>query len=248
MVIHGLESFVVIKRVRRGRWSWHSCPGVWYNEVEFISNTRYEESVWIKVRGERGREVLYNCCVHMPTDSTSVSVIDSSYDKLKENVLSFKQKGRVALLEDFNVRVGKAVDVNDVIGMFGETSNSSGNRLMSFLNEVELVICNDRQLVTETEWTRVWLSLKQTSFIDYIITDTQLMKESGVIKVDSTDIGASDHFLMWIELVRVTKCIIKRKDVIRWRLDRFVEDDVKVKYRDALQAEVSGFAESIRHK
>ena len=34
----------------------------------------------------------------------------------------------------------------------------------------------------------------------------------------------------------------------RWCLDRFVDDDVKVKYRDALQAEVSGFAESIRHK
>ena len=28
----------------------------------------------------------------------------------------------------------------------------------------------------------------------------------------------------------------------------FVDDGVKVKYRDALQAEVSGFAESIKHK
>ena len=34
----------------------------------------------------------------------------------------------------------------------------------------------------------------------------------------------------------------------RWRLDRFVDDDVKVKHRDALQAKVSGFAESIKHK
>ena len=31
----------------------------------------------------------------------------------------------------------------------------------------------------------------------------------------------------------------------RWHSDRFVDDDVKVKYRDALQAEVSRFAESI---
>ena len=63
------------------------------NEVEFISNTRYEESVWMKVRGGRGREALYIFCVYMPTDSTSV---DNSYEKLKENVL--KQKGRVVLL------------------------------------------------------------------------------------------------------------------------------------------------------
>ena len=57
-------------------------------------------------------------------------------------MLSFKQKGRVVLI---NARVGKAVDVDDVIGMLGkETSNASGNRLMLFLNEVELVICSDK--------------------------------------------------------------------------------------------------------
>ena len=29
------------------------------DEVEFISQVRYEESVWMKVRGGRGREALY---------------------------------------------------------------------------------------------------------------------------------------------------------------------------------------------
>ena len=150
----------------------------------------------------------------------------------------------VVILGDFNARIGKAVHVNDVIGMFGEeTCNASGNRLIFFLNEVELVICNGRQLVTEPEWTRVRSTLKHRSVIDYIITDTQLMKKLGVIQVDSTDIGASDHFLVWIELGKTTKCINRGKRVIRrWRLDRFVDDDVKVKYRDALQAEVSRFA------
>ena len=73
--------------------------------------------------------------VYMPSDGTSISVINNSYEKFKEDVLSFKQKGRVLLLGDFNARVGKAVDVNDVIGMFGEkTCNASGNRLISFLS------------------------------------------------------------------------------------------------------------------
>ena len=35
----------------------------------------------------------------------SVHVIHSSYEKLKEDVLSFKQKGRVVLLGGFNARV-----------------------------------------------------------------------------------------------------------------------------------------------
>ena len=35
--------------------------------------------------------------------------------------------------------------MDDVIGMFGEeTCNASGNKLISSLNEVELVICNGR--------------------------------------------------------------------------------------------------------
>ena len=97
------------------------------DEVEFISQVRYEESVWMKVRGGRGREALYIGCVYMPTDSNSVSVMDSVYEQLKEDVLSFKQKGRVVLLGDFNARVGNSVDVDDVIGMFGEDF-CNGNR------------------------------------------------------------------------------------------------------------------------
>ena len=78
------------------------------------------------------------------------------------------------------------------MGMWGrDLYNASGNRFISFLNEVELVICNGRQLVAEPEWTRVRPSLNQWSVIDYVITDTQLMKESGVVQVDSADIVRS---------------------------------------------------------
>ena len=41
------------------------------NEVEFINTVNYEESVWMKIRSERGREALYISCVYIPTDSTS---------------------------------------------------------------------------------------------------------------------------------------------------------------------------------
>ena len=56
----------------------------------------------------------------MSTDSSSVSVIEESYASLMEDVLGFKQKGRVVLLGDFNARVGRSTDVDDVIGMFGD--------------------------------------------------------------------------------------------------------------------------------
>ena len=52
--------------------------------MEFITAVAYEERVWMKVQGERGRLALYIRCVYMPTDSTSVAVLDTCYERLKE--------------------------------------------------------------------------------------------------------------------------------------------------------------------
>ena len=149
----------------------------------------------MKVRGGRGSSAFYIGCVYMPTDGTNSASIEGCYEKLKEDVLSFKEKGRVVLLGDFNARVGKSVEMDDVIGMFGEdTCNASGNRLI-VLNEVELVVCNGRSLVVEPEWTRVRPTLKQMSIIDYVITDAQLMAASGNVQVDTLILDVQITFL-----------------------------------------------------
>ena len=67
----------------------------------------------------------------------------------------------------------------------------------------------------EPEWTRIRPGLKQKSIIDYIITDMQMLKKSGKLCVDTTDIGISDHFLLWLELGRLTKRHTKGKRVIK---------------------------------
>ena len=98
------------------------------NEVEFINTVKYEESVWMKLHSERGREALYIRCVYMTTDSTSISVMHSCYERLKEDVPSFRKKRKVVLLGDFNARVGRSTQLDDVVGMFGENiCNVSGN-------------------------------------------------------------------------------------------------------------------------
>ena len=176
-----------------------------------------------------------------------IAVLDTCFERLKEDVLSFREKGKVALFGDFNARVGKVAADDDMIGKFGEdTCNASGNKLMSLLHKVELVAYNGRQLVSEPEWTRVRPSLDQKSVIDYILMDEQLMAVLGNVLVDSTDIGCSDHFLVWMELGRVTKRGKKVKCVLRrWCLERF--DDIKVRatYQKVFQAEVLGFTENI---
>ena len=199
------------------------------NRVAFVGEVKYAESVWTIGRGERGRSALYSGCVYIPTDGSGVATIDD-----REYILTFKQKGKVVLLGDFNARVGKFSEVDDVMGMFGgETCNASGNKLISLLNEVELVVCNGRKLVVEPKWTRVRPSLKRKSIIDYIMPDGDSRKASGDVHVDFVDIGCSDHFLVWMKPCKFTKNL---RRIIKKCLGR-------LKHQKAL--EVKGFS---RHK
>ena len=150
-------------------------------EVEFNTNINLEESAWIKVRGGRGKESLYIGCVYMPTTTASVSMMDACYKNLKEDVLIFKENGKVMLLGDFNARVGTASEIDEVIGMFGEeTSNNNGEKLVSFLTEVDLVSCNGRTFVMAPEWARIRPGLKQKSIIDYIMKSTKVQTLGGI--------------------------------------------------------------------
>ena len=41
------------------------------------------------------------------------------------------------------------------------------SRSISFLNEVEFVVCNGHEFTVEPQWTRTRLSLKQKSIMEY---------------------------------------------------------------------------------
>ena len=76
-----------------------------------------------------------------------VGIVLSIERSLKRMYLPLRKRDGWVSLGYFNVRVGtcKSVEMDDVIGLFGEdTCNSSGNRLISFLNEMELAVCNGR--------------------------------------------------------------------------------------------------------
>ena len=60
--------------------------------MEFITTVAYEESVWMKVWGERGRLALFIGCVYMPTDSTSVAVLDTCYERRKMYLVSRRRE------------------------------------------------------------------------------------------------------------------------------------------------------------
>ena len=62
-----------------------------------------------------------------------------SFDISQEDVCGFQAKIRVLILGDFNARVGKVDDVDDVNGLCGEsTCNSNGNLLINLLHHFNL--------------------------------------------------------------------------------------------------------------
>ena len=120
---------------------------------------------------------LYVGCVYMPARGNIKHLCPDRFNLLEEDICTFQSRRRVLLLGDFSARVGKSEDVDDVIRMFGEnTSNSNGNFLIELLQNCNLMVCNDRTLLSDPQWTRVRSCSGHKSVIDYIITDKALMK------------------------------------------------------------------------
>ena len=67
------------------------------------------------------------------------------------------------------------------------------------------------------------------------------------MSIEQICIGISDHFLLWLELGRLTKRHTKFKRVIKkWRLDRFDDKEIVICYKKALSIEEPNFIKEIR--
>ena len=66
---------------------------------------------------------MYIGCVCLSTQGSPRQTCMESFDLLQEDVCGFQAKGRVLNLGDFDARVGKGDEVDDVIGFFGGSGN-----------------------------------------------------------------------------------------------------------------------------
>ena len=199
------------------------------DDVTIIKNVKCSETIWLRIRIRTGVD-LYIGCVYVPAQGNVKHICSDRFNLLEEDICMFHAKGRVLLLGDFNARVGKSNEVDDIIGMFGEAScNSNGNLLIELLHNCDLMICNGRTMLNDPQWTRVQNRLGHKSIIDHIITDKALMKKSSNVFVDTTDIGSSDHFLVWFELERnFGRSRKKAKRIFINEIDRLQDKEIKM--------------------
>ena len=85
-------------------------------------------------------------------------------------IYRFQSKGRIILLGDFNARVGKGFDSDDVVDLYGEDMcNSNGSKLIELMQQLNLMLWNCREFSIEPHWIRIMLKLEQHSIVDYVI-------------------------------------------------------------------------------
>ena len=78
-------------------------------------------------------------------------MLQECYEKVNLDISRFQSKGRIILQGDFNARVGKGLDSDDVVGLYGEDMcNSNGNKLIELMHQLNLVLWNCREFCIES--------------------------------------------------------------------------------------------------
>ena len=83
------------------------------DDVTIIKKVKCNETIWLRIRIRKGTD-LYIGCVYLPTQGNVKHICTDRFNLLEEDICMFQSKGRVLLLGDFNARVGKSNDLDDV--------------------------------------------------------------------------------------------------------------------------------------
>ena len=85
--------------------------------IEVIKDTKFDESMWTRVPGERGAKYVFLGNIYMlPESKSTVKEIQRKFGEVAVDVQKYKRQGEVVLLGDFNSRIGKASNPNENVG------------------------------------------------------------------------------------------------------------------------------------
>ena len=102
--------------------------------ISLINDVEYDESIWLKLSCGGRDKSMYVGCIYLPIQGTHVDRVQECYEKLSLDISRFQSKGRIILLGDFNARVGKGLDSDDVVGLYGEDMcNCNGSKLIELM-------------------------------------------------------------------------------------------------------------------
>ena len=78
----------------------------------------FTDQLWIRVNGSRGEKNMYMCSAYMPQPGVAKTQREEAYSALDHSTSLYLEKGAVALLGDFNARIGTGTsdEMSRIIG------------------------------------------------------------------------------------------------------------------------------------
>ena len=71
--------------------------------MEVVVKTEFEESLWLRIPGERGEKDLFLRNVYVPPKNVA-SKDQEDFGQIGQHVQRFRRKGEVVMVGDFNAR------------------------------------------------------------------------------------------------------------------------------------------------
>ena len=88
--------------------------------IEVMKDTKFDEKIWLRLPGERRTKDRFIGNIYLlPESKSTVNGIHQRFGEKATDVQKYKRQGEVMLVGDFNARVGKVDQPDDIIGQYG---------------------------------------------------------------------------------------------------------------------------------
>ena len=144
-----------------------------------VQRPQLEESLWLKLSGAgRGQRALCLGVVYLPTDNQPAEIRQAAFAALRADITSASVVGEVAVLGDFNARVGQGTGAPDArVGphMCDTHRNANGRLLLDLLSSLDMYAMNGRS-VEGGQFTYEHPS--GSSCVDFVLVQRRLLEAS----------------------------------------------------------------------
>jgi hypothetical protein len=183
-------------------------------------DTELPEAMWLQIDSKRlGSPPLFLGMIYIPPSQlTTAALAAQTYRALSTDIIRFKQLGEVAILGDFNSRVGCADEPHTHIGQYGENvpADTAGKELKALLQLTDMYTLNGRTpnmvngthtpAYTRTRTLRTDDTVQvQQSILDYVLvpaswalpTPPAFAPRSTLQVLPINAISGTDHAMLW---------------------------------------------------
>lgn len=175
-----------------------------------------DDILWLQLISKiDNTNTLHICSCYLPPEhSTRGNKAEEVFEQLLTNLLQITDANPIIICGDFNARIGKKIEQSTLQGRtpIDNSSNNHGTSLMTFLEDSDSCILNERITPENDNFTCTRLG---KSVVEYIITPVETLKHIKEMKVETTmDIIEKHNIALTVTTTKVPdhsylSCIIE---------------------------------------